>query len=145
MAVSRTSWKPGYRPPGAIDGKPGPRLPLDVRRLKDQAKAEAIKAIAECLLMDRTQIANMMADPQSTMVQLITGSVISQALKQGDMNRFALLLNYVMGKPKPLTSSWHDDVPESEREADNREAIKRVPTELLLQAMKAQTDAKSES
>jgi hypothetical protein len=116
-------------------------LPLEVRRLKDQAKAEVIKSISEGLMMTKDEIAKVMNDPEATMVQMLVGAVILKAIKEGDMYRFGTLINYVLGKPKPLGSSWHDDLP-SEGGKDPSEiakqALKAIPSSALIEVLRKQ-------
>lgn len=134
MAVSRTSWKPGEAPrqPGR---KPGPILPLEVRQLKDCAKAEVIAAISKGLMMTKDDMAKMMNDPNATMAQMAAGAVILAAIKHGDIHRFGTLINYVLGKPKPLGSSWHDDLP-SENGPSASPSLQAVPSSALIEIMR---------
>lgn len=86
--------------------------------------------------MKRDEIGIMMANPESTMVQLLTGSVIAKALKEGDMNRMVMLLNYVMGRPKPIGPG---DLPD-ETGTGATNMLSGIPSSVLLDAMKRQTN-----
>lgn len=145
MAVSSTSWKPGEAPPGRPK-RTGPTLPLDVRRMKDLAKAEVIKAISEALMMTKDDMRDVMNNnPDASMAQLMVGAVILQCIKEGDVQRFSTLINYVLGRPKPLGSSWHDSLDEdSEAEADAKRALSLVPSSALLEIMRRANDSTSD-
>lgn len=110
-------------------------MPAEIRQLKGEAKAEVLRAISEGLLMDKEQIARVMNDPKSNMAQMLVGSVILAAIKHGDVHRFGTLINYVMGKPKPLGSSWHDDPP-SDDGPSPQTALKQIPSAMLIEMIR---------
>jgi hypothetical protein len=123
---------------------------LEVRRLKDHAKGEVIKAISQGLVMTMEDLQSIIVraqpnkpdyDPNLPVLDVLVASVIGNCIKHGDMARFSLLINYVMGKPKPLGSSWHDDLPSEDGKdptAAAQTALKAIPSSVLIEALRKQ-------
>lgn len=125
-------------------------MPAEIRQLKGEAKAEVLRAISEGLLMDMGSLQSLVQKAQpriggqvnphydSTVpvVDVLVASVLGNCIKDGDMARFSLLINYVMGKPKPLGSSWHDDPPDEDGKPTAQTALKQIPSAMLIEMIR---------
>lgn len=80
---------------------------------------------------------NPLHDPKLPVVDVLVASVLGNCIKDGDMARFSMLINYVMGKPKPLGSSWHDDPPE-DNGPNPTSALKMIPSAALTEIIRRQ-------
>lgn len=132
-------FKPGRS--GNPSGRPvGSGLTPDVRRMKEHSKSETIRVISECLLMSKADLAAMLKDPASSMIQMMVGSVMVKAVEHSDAYRLTQLLDYVVGRPRPMI----EDAPTNPSEdADNAKSalVRQIPTSTLLELVKASRNA----
>lgn len=111
-------------------GNPGgrPKTPEDVKELKKLNNIELERIINESLQLSRDQLKKIMADPESTMLQLVVASLLTQSVNKGDHMRLNFLLERLLGKVKEnmsVTGSITIDRPL--RELPTAELLKQLP------------------
>lgn len=109
-----------------------PRADIELEFLKRRAKNEVLYCISDTMTMTRDELALVSTDPDSTMCQLMIGSVMSKAIKEGCPARAQFMLNYILGRPKPFD-------PDEDLEADSNEkkgALATIPSGTLIDLLK---------
>lgn len=119
-------------PPGKAGGG-RPPLPKDVRDVKHLAYVEVVRAISKSFMMTQRELTEAVNDPDASMAQRLMGKMLLKSEKARCPQRTQLLLNYVLGKPKPAEDPGEED---GGREmGELREALKAVPASVLLELM----------
>ena len=120
---------------GNAKGRPK-LMPYEVIELQDCAKVEVITAVNAAMLMTREELKKSSEDPTASLAQLLVGSIMQQAIKEGCSSRGQFLLNYVLGRPKVYEHRGDsDDLPSAQK------VLKGVPSSILLEMVKSDREA----
>ena len=76
-----------------------PRVPRQIQQLKETARVEVLKAMAECLLMNKAELQSVPNDPNRNAAQRLTASILINAINSGCPARAQFFMNYILGKP----------------------------------------------
>ena len=92
--------------PKGVSGNPvgRPKLPAEVLELKETAKEEMLRVMAECLLMSRDELFKYLDPktlPNESAAKLLAARVLIKAISDGCPIRAQFYMNYILGKPKP--------------------------------------------
>jgi hypothetical protein len=133
MAVSERTELGYFKKGSSGNAKGRPKLmPYEVIELQDMAKVEVITAINATMLMTREELKKTSEDPAASLAQLLVGSIIQKAIKEGCFSRAQFLVNYVLGRPKMFDlESADDDAPSVQK------VLKGVPSSILLEMVKS--------
>lgn len=98
------------------EGKSGnpagrPKTPDAVKRVKELAKDEALKALSACLLMDAVGLDRIEQNPNSTNAMRIMAALMRKTIEFGCPVRSQFIFNYLVGKPEPYRMNPTDGQP----------------------------------
>lgn len=89
---------------GGRDFKPGnpgggrPLLPEEIKEARKLNKYDVEMSLTNHLRMTRDQIATVIKDPESKMLDILVASIIAKAVQTGDQQRLDFILNRTIGK-----------------------------------------------
>src|SRR6185369_3490089 len=84
-------------------GGPGqPKLPEEVKIIRQLNKAEFESLTAKFLNMNQEQLIEHLKRPETTAFELMIGTIMAKAIKEGDEKRLDFFMNRVVGKPPVL-------------------------------------------
>lgn len=100
--------KPGTPKTGGRDFQPGQSgnpngrkpLPPDLKGIKKITTDELQRQIAKFAGMTKQEISDHLRDPEATMLDIMIGTVMVKAAKDGDHSRFNFLLDRTIGRVK---------------------------------------------
>lgn len=72
----------------------------ELKKIPRLSKESVEKLMTKFANMDRIEIQELMKDPKATMMELMVGSVILKAYKDGDQSRINWILDRTIGKVK---------------------------------------------
>lgn len=107
-----------------VSGNPNgrPRLPDEIKEARALTQSALHKTINELIHCSRDELALKLKDPQTTMLQLMIGSIISQATQKGDQLRLNFVLDRLIGKVKEdinLSGGVHFNLVERAKELES--------------------------
>lgn len=87
-------FKPGQ------SGNPGgrPKMPADIREARRVTQIELERIINKYTSYTRQEMKDAIADPNTSMFEIMIASIIGQAAQKGDQTRLEFLLNRMIGK-----------------------------------------------
>jgi hypothetical protein len=94
---------------GGRDMKPGenwanpngrPKLSPEVKEIQKLTNEKLISLMNDLIGCDLPELKAKLSDPKATILKLMLGAVLKQALEKGDDKRIDFLLNRMVGKPK---------------------------------------------
>lgn len=117
--------------PKGVSGNPngGSRLPKDLLKLRQIARSEVVRVISKCMVMTRDQLKTMSLSKDATIAEILIASIITHAIKNGCPIRTQFLLQYVVGKPKPVEF-------EDEGETVEPDAVDMLPSEIIIDVLR---------
>ncbi len=86
--------------PGNRNAPGRPRMPLDLKNVQKISRDQIQRVFAKFSGMDREELQELLKDPRATMLEIMVGSVVARAAKDGDQSRFSFLLDRMVGKVK---------------------------------------------
>ncbi len=93
-------------------GKGRPPLTKEEKEVMKLARHEVTKVISKYFGFNREEVREVMANPQTVMLDAMVLSVMSHALKKGDEKRLNWLLEQVVGKVKDKVEiTGHNNTP----------------------------------
>lgn len=84
--------------PGNSHGKGRPKVPEDVKEARKLNQVEFERVANKYLYLTRDELKASLAAPATTVVELLVGSIIGQAVQKGDHTRMEFLLNRLIGR-----------------------------------------------
>jgi hypothetical protein len=75
-----------------------PKLPQDLLEAKKLTQIEFERIVNKYLFEGKQKLAQAAADPGTTVLELLIGSIIHKAVIEGDEKRMEFLLNRIVGK-----------------------------------------------
>jgi hypothetical protein len=82
-------------------GNPGggrPLLPTEIKEARKLNKYDVEMSLTNHLRMNREQIATVIKNPESNMLDILVASIIAKAVQTGDQQRLDFILNRTIGK-----------------------------------------------
>jgi len=113
--------------PGNSFGKGRPKLPDDLAGVQKLTPDIVQRIFAKFAMMTSVEMQAALKNPEATMIEIMVGSVVAKAAKEGDQSRFNFLLDRMVGKVK--------DVVEHQG-ADLDDELDRVPRSKIIELMK---------
>lgn len=84
--------------PGNKVGKGRPPIPEDIKQARKLNQNEFERVANKFLYLTRDELKAALAQPTTTTIELMLGSIIAQAVQKGDHMRLEFMLNRLIGK-----------------------------------------------
>jgi hypothetical protein len=78
-----------------------PAVTDEVRTLAYHTRENIIKVLVSFLELSREQLAEKMQAAETTMLELLVGSIITRGIKDGDPHRMNAILDRIIGRASP--------------------------------------------
>ena len=111
--------------PGNTLGKGRPPIPPDLLYVQKLTPDHVQRVFAKFSHMNREELQAVLTSPDASMLEIMVGSVIAKAAKEGDQARFNFLLDRMVGKVKDVVEHSSKDL-DDDLDKIPREAIVRL-------------------
>lgn len=108
----KKSWKKGQ----CGNPKGRPKLPEDIKQARSLTAIEFERSVNQFLFQNKDSLHETINDPNTTIFELLIGTMILKAIREGDHVRLSFLLDRIIGKCPENVNHSVGHIPEWVRE-----------------------------